>query len=248
MQPYSRVSPMDSSRPSLTRRPTLPSPQNGTRTVSAPLSNKSYTTRTPSMNHPQATSSTMGRSATSTSPSVADYIRRPSGSISMTTEWCPGITRLRGPTSSPTLLTYMQQLTTVSTHPLNPYPCGSITYSPDPEATSNSSSKPLPTQTTGALHERLHITARSTTTLCPLQHVLKNTNETSTPRRPVLHHVSCASCSLRPPNRLSPFAMYHKNLELCDWVGGVLLARHTTSMSKDVHCRGRVMLLALGQC
>jgi hypothetical protein len=151
IRPYSGESPMDSSRPSPTERLTPPSLQNGMKITSTPLSSESCTTRIPSTSHLWAMSSTTGRSATSTSLSVVGYIRKPSGSISMTMGQYPGITQPRDRMSNHTSLTYMWPLITASTCLLNSYLCGSATCSLGPEVTFKSSNKLSPTLTTGAL-------------------------------------------------------------------------------------------------
>jgi Chromo (CHRromatin Organisation MOdifier) domain len=102
MPSSSKASLMACFKPSPIERLTLLYLQNDTKTGSTVRSNESSTLKALSMSHPQATSSTMGRSLTSTSPLVVGSIRKQNGSGSMTMAPSPATSALRAPMSSPT--------------------------------------------------------------------------------------------------------------------------------------------------
>jgi hypothetical protein len=210
MQSSSEASPTVSSRPSLTKRLTPPCPQSDTKITSTPWSSKSSTMRLHSMSHPWATLPMTGRYPTSTSPLAVDYTKRRSGSTSTTMALSQAISVPRAPMSNPTLSTSTSPLTTASTCQSLLYPHGSVTCSPDQEATSTFSRIWWPRLMTGAWRGRSHGIDRLKTTSPVWQSKSRSINETSRQRKQTLHPVSPALYSPRLQSMLRCFAMYRR--------------------------------------
>jgi hypothetical protein len=247
MPPSFDPSPMVSFKPLPIARLTPLSPPKHTRIGSAAWSSAFSTTKTHSMSHLRALSSTTGRSVTSTSPSATGYIRRQNGStltmmeLSLATQLCKDLT------SSHTSSTYTQPPTTALTRPLTPYPCGSATCSLVQAATFTSFKPWWLTPTTGAWHKKSHATERSMMMSPHWQSNLKSTNVTSMPCGPASCHVSPALCLPMLQNALSHSTMWLGRWVQYTQVGKGLTVECGAPMYMDAHCRGGVMTPALGQ-
>jgi hypothetical protein len=229
--------PTDYSRPSPTERQAPAWPQRGTRIVSTTWNSKFCTTSKPLTGHPWVTSSTLGRSATSRSRWAMGYTKKPNGYGSMTTAPSPAITVPRGPTNSPTSLTYMPPPTTASTHPSNRFQRGSDICSPVQVVTFKSCRRPWPTLEIGASPEKSLAIASLMTTSWQWPSRLKSTSGIWTLPVPASDHVSPNLCLPGLRRGSPPYKTCQGRLECCAWGGRRPLACHKGFMSKRHHWR-----------
>jgi hypothetical protein len=224
-----------SSKPSPIERRAPAWPPNAMRITSTTWSREYSTTSKPSMSHPRATDSTMGRSVTSTSRSAEDCIKRPSGYGSTTTALCPVTTAPKDLTSSPMLSIYMPPLTTALTHHSNHCQCGSNTCSPAQGVTFKFSKKRWPALGTGAMPRRLLITVSSMTRSQLWWSKSRSISVTWTQPMLASDHVSPDLCSHGPWRGLLPYKMCRGKSERYARGGRRPLACHEASTS--ARCR-----------
>jgi hypothetical protein len=153
----------------------------------------------------------------------------------MTMAWSQGITRCRGPMSSPTSSTFLLPLTTVSTHPLRLFPPGFNTCSLALRAIFRYFNKPWLTQMTGGWHEKSHGTMSSMTMSWWSPSELNSTNMTLTPCG---HSWPPASLDLCLPMLQSGLQLYRtcpRSWDQCAQGGGGVVVQCTKYTSAPHH-------------